>query len=75
MSRAAAGWSGQGSELWLEHPGTGHDLILELDIGVMLGPPDWPTTAQRLVVGARNKGIAQVGVAQGGTSGFISRPR
>ena len=60
---------GQGSELWVEHPGAGHDLILDLDIGVMLGP-DGTTAAQRLVVGARNKGIAQITVAQGGHVGF-----
>jgi hypothetical protein len=59
---------GQGSELWLEHPGQGHDLILELDLGVMHLPSG--TATQRLVVGARNKGIAQIGVSQGGAVGF-----
>jgi hypothetical protein len=60
---------GQGSELWVEHPGRGHDLILDLDIGVLAGPAG-PPSAQRLVVGARNKGIAQVTVGQGGYVGF-----
>lgn len=60
---------GQGSELWVEHPGQGHDLILDLDIGVMIAP-DGSTATQRLVVGARNKGIAQIAVAQGGSVGF-----
>ena len=60
---------GQGSELWLEHPGTGHDLILDLDVGVMTGP-EGEAASQRLVVGARNKGIAQVAVEQGGAMGF-----
>ena len=40
---------GQGSELWLEHPGTGYDLILELDTGVASLP--FGVTSQRLVVG------------------------
>jgi hypothetical protein len=92
------GWSGDepgsrwmlgpGSEIWLEHPGQGHDLILELDIGGMDGPKgdgpkgdgpkgdgpkgDGPEGAapQRLVVGARNRGIAQISVTQGGNLGF-----
>jgi hypothetical protein len=72
------GWSGDetgsrwmvgpGSELWLEHPGSGHDLMLELDIGV-LGHPSGRVT-QRLVIGARNQGIAQIGVSHGGVVGF-----
>jgi len=73
-----SGWSGNepgsrwmlgsGSELWLEHPGSGHDLILELDIGIM----DMPSgvAEQRLVVGTRNQGIAQIGVSRGGSVGF-----
>jgi hypothetical protein len=71
------GWSGDepggrwmvgpGSELWIEHPGKDHDLILELDIGVVALPPN---TVQRLAVGARNRGIAQIAVARGGTLGF-----
>jgi hypothetical protein len=59
---------GPGSELWLEHPGQGHDLILEFEIGVITGPENAP--AQRLVVGARDKGIAQISVSHGGTLGF-----
>jgi hypothetical protein len=59
---------GQGSELWLEHPGQGHDLILELEIGVMGLRPG--TAAQRLVVGVRNQGIAQIAAVTGGTAGF-----
>ncbi|MGD0433605.1 MAG: hypothetical protein ABSA58_21195 [Acetobacteraceae bacterium] len=59
---------GQRSELWLEHPGTGHDLILELDLGIM-GTSAGPV-AQRLVVGVRDKGIAQISVSRGGTLGF-----
>jgi hypothetical protein len=72
------GWSGDepgsrwmvgpGSEVWLEHPGSGFDLILELDVGVMAAP--FGESAQRLVVGARNQGIAQVSVARGGVLGF-----
>jgi hypothetical protein len=72
------GWSGDepgsrwmvgpGSEIWLEHPGFGHDLILELDVGVMA--PSIGQAAQRLVVGARNQGIAQIGVTRGGVLGF-----
>ena len=47
-----SGWSGDepggrwmvghGSELWLEHPGGDHDLILELDLGVLQLPPGQP---------------------------------
>src|SRR6185437_9486841 len=59
---------GQGSELWLENPGPGHDLILDMDIGVMHAQAN--AAAQRLVVGARNRGIAQIAVARGGTVGF-----
>jgi hypothetical protein len=59
---------GQGSEIWLEHPGAGHDLILDLDIGTMQLPEG--SKAQRLVVGARNRGVAQIAVAHGGTIGF-----
>ncbi len=78
LNHLGNGWSGdepgtrwmlgQGSELWLEHPGAGHDLILELDVGVIQGTAG--ASPQRLVVGARNKGIAQVSVAQGGVLGF-----
>jgi len=59
---------GQASELWLEHPGVGHDLILDLDIGVMHLPAGTP--AQRLVLGVRNMGAAQIGISQGGALGF-----
>jgi hypothetical protein len=59
---------GQGSEIWLEHPGAGQDLVLELDLGVMHSPAGSPPL--RLVVGARNKGVAQIGVTHGGTLGF-----
>ncbi len=60
---------GQVSDLWLEHPGPDHDLILELDIDVVAeeaaGGP-----VQRLVVGVRGQGVAQIAVARGGTLGF-----
>jgi hypothetical protein len=59
---------GQGSELWLEHPGSGHDLILDLDVGVMNLPQD--AGPSKLVVGARNKGVAQIGISHGGALGF-----
>ena len=59
---------GQASDIWLEHPGPGHDLILELDIGVI--PGSAAETAQRLLVGVRNTGIAQVEIRRGGTIGF-----
>jgi hypothetical protein len=72
------GWSGDepegrwmvgpASELWLEHPGQDHDLILELDLGVVDVPSG--LAAQRLVIGARNRGIAQIAVAHGGVLGF-----
>jgi hypothetical protein len=73
-----SGWSGNepgsrwmvgsGSELWLEHTGVGRDLILELDVGVLEQP--FGNAAQRLVVGVRNQGIAQISVARGGALGF-----
>lgn len=59
---------GQGSEIWLEHPGVGHDLILDLDIGTMQLPEG--IRPQRLVVGARNRGVAQITVSHAGTVGF-----
>jgi len=59
---------GQGSELWLDYPGPGHDLILELDLNVMTAPA--AQAAQRLVVGVRNKAIAQIGVSRPSTIGF-----
>jgi hypothetical protein len=59
---------GQGSELWLEHPGAGQDLILTLNLGLMQLPPD--AAPQRLVVGARNRGVAQIAVSHGGEIGF-----
>ena len=59
---------GQGSEIWLEHPGAGHDLILDMDIGTMHMPEG--AKPQRLVVGARNRGVAQIGVGHGGVLGF-----
>lgn len=78
INHLGTGWSGdepgsrwmvgQGSELWLEHPGQGHDLILDLDIGVVPGPAG--AAPQRLAVGARNKGIAEIAVARGGAVGF-----
>jgi hypothetical protein len=73
-----AGWSGAepggrwmvgaGSELWLEYPGAGHDLILELEAGLMAD--DAAGAPRRLVVGARDKGIAQIQVTRAGTLGF-----
>ena len=73
-----AGWSGDepgrrwmigpASELWLNHPGAGHDLILELDTELMDGPDG--RTTQRLVVGVRNVGIAQIAMRRPGTVGF-----
>ena len=78
LNHLGNGWSGDepgsrwmvgpGSEVWLEHPGQGRDLILELDVGVAGGGP--VGAAQRLVVGVRNQGIAQIGVARGGAVGF-----
>jgi hypothetical protein len=59
---------GQGSELWLEHPGVGHDLILELDMGLMSGLSR--PAGQRLVVGVRNHGVAQIVVVRAGLLGF-----
>jgi hypothetical protein len=59
---------GQGSEVWLEHPGQGHDLILDMDIATMQLPEG--SKAQRLVVGARNRGVAQIAVPHGGAIGF-----
>jgi hypothetical protein len=59
---------GQGSELWFEHPGAGHDLILELDADVMTPGPE--PVAQRLIVGVRNKAVAQISVSNGGSLGF-----
>jgi hypothetical protein len=60
---------GQGSELWLEHPGAGHDLILELDAQAMTqGGAE--LSAQRLIVGVRNKAVAQINVSHGGVLGF-----
>jgi hypothetical protein len=71
------GWSGDepgsrwmvgpASELWIENPGKGHDLILELDIGVVSHSDG---AARRLVVGARNRGVAQISVTRGGAVGF-----
>ena len=59
---------GQGSELWLEHPGQGHDLILDMDIATMHLPEG--SKPQRLVVGVRNRGVAQIEVSHGGGIGF-----
>jgi len=59
---------GQGSELWLEHPGAGHDLILDMDVGVMALPEGGAPF--RLVVGVRNKGVAQIAITHGGAVGF-----
>jgi hypothetical protein len=59
---------GQASELWLDYPGAGHDLILELDLNVMSAPAD--QAEQRLVVGVRNKGVAQLNVSRPGTIGI-----
>jgi hypothetical protein len=59
---------GRGSELWLEHPGQGHDLILELDTGIMSIPND--PAPQGLMVGVRKTAIAEVHAARGGTLGF-----
>ena len=61
---------GQASEIWLENPGDtqGQDLILEIEAGIMAGPPEKP--GQRLQIGVRGKGIAQVHVPHGGTLGF-----
>jgi len=61
---------GQGSEIWIEHPGLGpgRDLILEIDAGILRGPAENPN--QRLAVGVRGKAIAQVLLGKGGTLGF-----
>jgi hypothetical protein len=60
--------TGQGSEIWMEHPGPGHDLILDMDIGTMPLPEG--SKPQRLVVGARGRGVAQIAVSHGGGIGF-----
>ena len=59
---------GRSSDLWLEHPGPGHDQILEVGLGV----PDLPPghAALRLAVGVRGKAIAQIGLSRGGAVGF-----
>jgi hypothetical protein len=59
---------GQGSEVWLEHPGQGHDLILDMDIATMQLPEG--AKPQRLVVGVRNRGVAQIAISHGGGIGF-----
>ena len=51
---------GHASELWLENPGPNHDLILELDTQVLVAPA--ALEAQRLLVGVRTAGIAQVAI-------------
>jgi hypothetical protein len=63
---------GQASDLWVEHPGAGHDLILELDTDIIVGSGGSTTqgTAHRLVIGVRNTGIAQIVVPRGGVLGF-----
>ena len=73
-----SGWSGnepghrwmigQTSEIWLENPGPGHDLILELDTNVLAGAPG-PQT-QRLLVGVRGTAIAHIAMHRPGTVGF-----
>ncbi len=60
--------TGQASELWVENPGPGQDLILELDASVMVVPP--VLTSQKMVVGVRNQGIAQIAMSRPGTLGF-----
>ena len=59
---------GQVSELWLDNQGGDHDLILELDTEVFVVPP--AVTAQRLMLGVRNIGIAQIAAHHGGVLGF-----
>jgi hypothetical protein len=63
---------GRGSEIWLEHPGRGHSLILELDTNVLANPDG--TAPQRLLAGVRNQAIAEVSVSRGGTLGFHIAP-
>jgi hypothetical protein len=73
-----AGWSagepdgrwmiGQGTELWLENPGPGGDLLLEVEVGLMhLGTAD---VHQRLVVGVRGQAVAQIVVRRPGALSF-----
>ena len=59
---------GQNSEIWLDHAGADHDLVLELDFGVIVKPPE--LVVQRLLVGVRGTGIAHVMAGRGGTLGF-----
>src|SRR5271156_6344523 len=61
---------GQGSDVWLENPGDtgGQDLILEIHTGVLQGL--YGAASQRLLIGVRGTGIAQVLVNSGGTLGF-----
>jgi hypothetical protein len=59
---------GRGSEIWLEYPGPGHDLILELTTNIMTPPGG--ASPQRLLVGVRNTAIAEVSMVRGGTVGF-----
>lgn len=63
---------GQASELWVEYPGPDHDLILELEAQVFVRPP--AVEAQRLVVGVRATGLAQVNVTKDATLGFHIPP-
>ena len=59
---------GPASEIWLENPGPGGDLLLEVEVGLMHGPAGEPR--QRLAVGVRDKAIAQIRPGRGGTLAF-----
>lgn len=63
---------GHASEIWLENPGRDHDLILEIDAQVLVEPP--VLVAQRMLVGVRQSGIAQVSIAKDATLGFHIPP-
>lgn len=55
------------SELWLDSPGSHHDLVLELDEDVFVGPT---LTPQRLHVDVGTARIVEVIVGSCGVFGF-----
>ncbi len=73
-----AGWSGDEagsrwmvggfSVLWLENPGAGLDLILELDVGIL--PAATAAVAQRLALEVRDRRLTEIVVATDGSIGF-----
>ena len=73
-----SGWSGNepgyrwtigdSTELWLENPGSGTDLILELDVSPFVMPPALPV--QRLRVRIRDTLVGEVSLTGPGKVGF-----